>query len=87
MKIIKLTLISHHVLDSMINKNILFETLSGEKTQAELQMFLRIEYNLNLFCYQPNETGYWANNIEHKAKYDSYEEALDEAFLLWFSYK
>lgn len=32
--------------------------------------------NLPIWAYQPNETGYWAHNLEGKAKYDSRPEAL-----------
>jgi hypothetical protein len=47
-------------------------------TQSELQDWLREEHNINIYAYQPNETGYWAHNLEDKAKYDTYEEAIEE---------
>jgi hypothetical protein len=37
--------------------------------------WLRDMHNINVYCYQPNETGYWAHSIENKAKYDTYEDA------------
>ena len=47
--------------------------------QSELQTWLRKIHGINVWVYQPNETGYWAHNLEKKAKYDSYEEALEIA--------
>jgi hypothetical protein len=44
-------------------------------TFSQVFRFIRERFKLSGFAYQPNETGYWANSIEHKAKYDSYEEA------------
>lgn len=37
--------------------------------------WFRNNHKLNGYCFQPNETGYWAHSLENKAKYDTYEEA------------
>jgi hypothetical protein len=47
-------------------------------THSELQDWLRETHGLNVYAYQPNETGYWAHSLEGKAKYDTYEEAIEE---------
>ena len=44
---------------------------------CELKKWLIKNYNINVFCYRPNETGYWAYNLENKAKYNSIKEALE----------
>jgi len=50
-------------------------------TQSLLQKWLRKLYNINLWAYQPNETGYWAHNLENKAKYDDHEEAIEKGLI------
>jgi len=39
---------------------------------------------LNIKIYQPNETGYWANSLENKAKYDTFDEALQRGIVQKF---
>jgi len=38
----------------------------------------RKEFDINIYAYQPNISGYWAHSLEGKAKYDSWEEAIQE---------
>ena len=42
-----------------------------------LQKWLREKYKIHVNPYMPNISGYYAHSLEHKAKYDSYEEALE----------
>lgn len=37
--------------------------------------WFRDKHNISGYSYQPNETGYWANSLENKATYDSFEES------------
>lgn len=52
-------------------KNVIAPTLELAK------MWVRERYGINIYCYQPNK--YWAHNLEDEAKYETYEEALEEA--------
>ena len=58
--------------------NIGLSIVGSAPTYSELQDWLRETHGLNVYAYQPNETGYWAHNLEDKAKYDTYEEAIEE---------
>ena len=39
--------------------------------------WIRVNFGLHIYSYQPNETGYWANNLEAKAKYGTSEAAIE----------
>lgn len=43
--------------------------------------WIYINYNIWLYVYQPNSTGYFAHNYENKAKYDTPKEAYNEGLL------
>jgi len=51
-------------------------------TISQLQFWLRVKHNINVYAYVPNESGYWGHSLEQKAKYDSYEDALREGLLM-----
>jgi hypothetical protein len=70
-----------HLGDYFKNSILNDENFVVAPTQSLLQKWLRETHNINLWCYIPNLTGYWANNLENKAKYNTYEEALEKGLL------
>ncbi len=63
------------------NKHLQFdETLNPiyyRPTQSLLQKWFREIHDINIWAYQPNISGYWGHSLENKARYDTYEEALE----------
>ena len=50
-------------------------------TYGEFCDWLREEHNINLYAYIPNITGYWAHSYENKAKYTTYDEAMESGII------
>lgn len=54
-------------------------------TIADVIMWLYKNLHIWIYSYQPNETGYWAHNLDNKAKYDSPEEAYEAGILQYLT--
>lgn len=70
-------------MNELVNINIInkLNTLNYNKNPmlANVIQFIYDEYQVWIYAHQPNETGYWANNITNKAKFNSYIEAYEDA--------
>lgn len=70
-------------MNELVNINIInkLNSLNYNKNPmlANVIQFIYDEHQIWLYTYQPNKTGYWANNITKKAKFGSYIDAYEDA--------
>lgn len=69
---------SGYIADTYKNSELVDKVSAPE--QWQVVEWLWVNHDIWVFVYRPNETGYFAHNLENKAKYDSPQEAYSAAF-------